>query len=75
MKYKEFIDWCNHRACDGCWGSYEAIFCSDIIGQIQRTPFWKRERKWQELNNKFSIENNIIIPINNKMIEIYGKVL
>lgn len=45
MKYKEFNNWCNSRACDGCWGSYEAMFCLDIIRQIQNTVFWKRERK------------------------------
>ena len=25
MKYKEFIRWCNERACDGCWGMLEAM--------------------------------------------------
>ena len=43
MKYKNFNIWCNQRACDGCWGMNEAIFCINIIQQIQRQPFWKRE--------------------------------
>ena len=75
MTYKQFNDWCNQRACDGCWGMNTAMFCIDIIKQIQSQPFWKRERKWRELNTEYSIQNNIINPINNKIIEIYGKVL
>lgn len=47
MKYKNFNIWCNQRVCDGCWGMNEAIFCINIIQQIQRQPFWKRERKWK----------------------------
>lgn len=75
MPYKEFKNWCSQRACDGCWDMNTAIFCMDIIKQVENQLFWKRKRKWQELNAKYSIQNDIINPINNKMIEIYGKVL
>lgn len=73
MKYKEFNTWCNQRACDGCWGMQIAIICLDIIRQIQRESFWKRERKWQELNAEYGIENEIVIPINQKIEELHGK--
>lgn len=73
MNFKEFLDWCNQRACDGCWGMNTAIFCTDIIAQVKKVPFWKRERKWQELNTEFSIETNIVNVINQKIAEIYGK--
>jgi hypothetical protein len=71
MTYKEFSDWCNQRACDGCWGMNEATICINIIRQVQSQPVWKRERTWQELNSKYSIENKIIDPIDNKITEAY----
>lgn len=73
MKYKEFKDWCNQRACDGCWGLGAVMFCIDVIKQIQSKPFWKRESEWQKLNAEHSIETNIVIPINHKIAEIYEK--
>lgn len=75
MSYKEFSRWSNQRACDGCWGMNTAIFCMDIIRQVQSQPFWKRERKWQELNTEYSIQDSIINPINHKIVEVYGKAL
>lgn len=74
MKFKEFKDWCNHRACDGRWGMVDAISCMEIIGQVNSQPFWKRERKWQELNAEYEIENNTVIPINNKIAELENSV-
>lgn len=73
MKYKKFKEWCDYLACDGWWNHDEAMTCINIIEQVENYPFWKRERKWQELNNKYSIENNIVIPINNRFIDFYNK--
>lgn len=75
MTYKEFSDWCNKRACDGCWGMNEAVFCIDILDKVQKQPFWKRERKWQELNSQYSIQESIVDIINQKIVEVYGKAL
>ena len=49
MKFKEFSDWCNRRACDGCWGMAEAICCCETAQAIYKFPFWKREKMWQEI--------------------------
>jgi hypothetical protein len=27
MKYKEFVKWCNERACDGAWSIGTAMSC------------------------------------------------
>ena len=72
MSYKEFFNWCNERAFDGCWGAKEAIFCLEVVRRISSVPFWKRKELWQKLNEEYSIENSIVIPINNKIKEIYG---
>ena len=49
MKFKEFSDWCNRRACDGCWGMAEAICCCETVQAVYKFPFWKREKMWQEI--------------------------
>lgn len=44
MRFKEFVAWCNERACDGYWGMMQAITCIDILEQIRKKPFWRREK-------------------------------
>lgn len=39
MKYKEFVRWCNERACDGCWGLNTAMICINIINNMTSIPF------------------------------------
>ena len=51
MKYKEFVDWCNQRACDGCWSAGTALYCIEICETINAEHFWKRE-KYGEKNMK-----------------------
>lgn len=36
VSYKEFKEWCNERACDGCWSFQDAIISSQIIDQVER---------------------------------------
>lgn len=69
MKYKEFKNWCNDRAFDGCWGMKEAIISIGIIEDINNTLFWKRKRKWKEVENE--VVTAIIEPIN-ELIEKRG---
>ena len=44
MSFKEFVRWCNERACDGCWGLSAAITCVGIMHEVEEKPFWKREK-------------------------------
>ena len=69
MKYKEFVAWCNERACDGCWGFYEATTCIDVIDSVRKLPFWKREKFWQKVNEQLGIVELIVIPTNKKIEE------
>lgn len=69
MEYKEFIDWCNQRACDGCWGLQEAVICLDIIEKVQKTAFFKRKNKWKELE---PVANEIVTKTNEKIKEVLG---
>ena len=71
MTYKEFLQWCNDRACDGCWGMLTAMVCIDIIEQMKSTPFWKRKKKWKEYEQKVVTE--LVNPTNEKIREILGK--
>lgn len=68
MKYKEFVDWCDERAEDGCWGSIEAMACINIIGVIQKLPFWRREKFWKKIYEDHVVKE-IVQPINNMIRE------
>ena len=66
MKYKEFNDWCNQRACDGCWSADTAIYCIGVCETINSKPFWKREKVWREQYEE-KIVRDIVKVINEKM--------
>nr|DAQ02035.1 MAG TPA: hypothetical protein [Caudoviricetes sp.] len=42
MSFKEFVRWCNERACDGCWGMLTAMACIDLIQQVRKNPFLEK---------------------------------
>lgn len=69
MKYKEFSDWCNERACDGCWSMATAIYCIDVCKKINQERFWRREKIWQ---NEYEdiIVNKVVKPIEEKMKKV-----
>lgn len=71
MNYKQFLKWCNERACDGCWGLHEAIICSRIAETLYELPFWKRNKFWHNVNKDFKIVELFVEPTNKK-IEEYG---
>lgn len=71
MTYKEFRAWCNERACDGCWGIREAMICCGILAKINRLPFWKRKKAWNECKDE--LEELIIAPINQRIKEWRGE--
>lgn len=70
MSFKEFKKWCNDRACDGCWGFLDALVCIDIIREIDRLPFWKREKVWKE--KELQVLDEIVNPINEKIRKYNG---
>ena len=68
MTYRQFRNWCNDRCFDGYWGFKEASLCCYVITEIQKLPFWKREKAWK--GEEEFLVNNIINPIN-EMIQAY----
>ena len=68
MTYRQFRNWCNDRCFDGCWGFKEASLCCYVITEIQKLPFWKREKAWK--GEEEFIVNKIVNPINS-MIQAY----
>lgn len=72
VKFKEFIKWCNERACDGCWGMIEAMACIDLVQTVRKQPFWKREKFWKQEYEK-QVLDEIVNPINKKIAEVYGE--
>lgn len=69
MKFKEFVNWCNKRACDGFWGILTAMACIDLIDKVKKVPFWKREKIWKENYEQQALEE-IINPIEKKLEEM-----
>ena len=81
MNYKEFRDWCNRRACDGCWGIGEISICMAAVREVEDVHSWLswkekklKEKKWQEVEMKYEIMETIVKPINKYRAErdIYG---
>ena len=70
MKYKEFVKWCNERACDGCWSFITATTCIQIMGHIKQFPFWRREKEWQKIKDE--VERDIVTAIEEKRKELIG---
>ena len=73
MTFKQFMAWCNERACDGCWSFDVVTFCIEIIRDVKKQPFWRRERHWKILNEMFDIENKVVNHINAKIEELEKK--
>ena len=72
MTFKNFSDWCNQRAADGYKDKKSALTCIEILNKVRQKPFWKREKVWTQLYKK-SVVDNIVIPIENKIKEVYEK--
>lgn len=66
MKYKEFNNWCNDRACDGYWSKNTAIYCLEVINKISQEPFWRREKIWRKIYEN-TVVYGIVNPINKKI--------
>lgn len=69
MTYKEFMRWCNERACDGCWGFATCARCLVIIEKVKKEPFWKRKKKWREYE-QYVVER-LVNPTNEKIREVF----
>ena len=68
MTFKQFKRWCNDRACDGCWGYNDAIYCIDLIQTMMKIPWWKRERVWKKI--ELQVLATVVTPINQKRQEM-----
>lgn len=42
-----------------------AMVCIDLMAEIQKIPFWKRERVWREQYEK-QVLTEIVEPLNQK---------
>lgn len=68
MTFKEFSRWCNMRAADGCWGYVTGCICIEVISDVQKQPFWKREKYWRK-KYEDDVVTKIVNPINAKIRE------
>lgn len=68
MTFKQFRKWCNDRACDGCWGSHDALYCTNLIDTMMKIPWWKRKRVWKQIEHR--VIYAVVTPINQKIKEV-----
>lgn len=47
MTYKQFVSWCEKMADNDRLGLQEAMICMGIMYEVERQPFWKREKVWR----------------------------
>lgn len=52
MTYKEFYKWCQERTCDGHWGFVESALCISVISDVEKAPFWKKKRIWEQYRDR-----------------------
>lgn len=64
MTYNQFLKWCEGRTVDGCWPLSVALTCTEIIGDVNTLPWWKRERYFQRNYDADGIYHNTVEPIN-----------
>lgn len=69
MTFKHFVQWCNKRACDGCWGIEAASYCMAVIEDVRSKPFWKREAFWKHCHEK-DVLSYVVEPINKKIEQL-----
>lgn len=72
MTFKEFVKWCNDRACDGCWGYLTAVQCIEVMRDVRSYPFWKREKIWRHHYMNATV-NEMVLQTNRKIAEVYGE--
>ena len=64
MKYKDFVRWCNQRACDGCWdyATYATyLICIAIMKEVESVPLDKRDKLWRSV--RADVEEKAVKPI------------
>ena len=72
MTFKEFVKWCNQRACDGCWGYITAMQCIEVLRDVRSHPFWKREDAWK-YHHMHDTVIEMVSQTNQKIEEVYGE--
>ena len=72
MTFKEFVKWCNERACDGRWGLITAAQCLEVIRDIRSEPFWKREKAWR-CHHMHNTVMKMVLKTNQKIAELCGE--
>lgn len=73
MTFKEYRKWCNDRMGDGCWGIIEAMTCIVIVENVNKLPFWKREKYWK-VQYEHAVLEEFINPINKMISDLSQKI-
>lgn len=72
MTFKEFVEWCNDRACDGTWNLREVMVVVDIIEDVRKKLPWRQEKYWKR-RYESRVMQRIVIPTNERIEESLRK--
>ena len=67
MTYKEFIKWSNNVPVD-CVSSTQAIHILAINTKLNKTPWFKRKKVWEEINIRGFVEKGLVRAVNNNIV-------
>lgn len=67
MTLNQFRAWCNQRACDGCWSENVALFCIELLRNMEKIAWWRRRKVWGEIS--VGVMASVVGPINRKIEE------
>lgn len=61
MNYKEFCAWMNRRASDGNWKKMECLLCLLIKDEVEKKPFWKRNKEFARVSKKYALKFDVML--------------
>lgn len=67
MTLRQFRAWCNQRACDGCWSANVALYCIELMRNMEKIPWWRRRKVWGKIS--IAVMDSVVGPINRKIEE------
>ena len=73
MKFRDFVSWCNNRACDGCWGMKRLCCASTSCSRSESSLFGDVKKEWRRINEGNWVVTMIVDPINAKIAKVKGR--
>lgn len=71
MEYKDFVRWCNQRACDGVLDYATYLICIAIMKEVESVPLDERDKLWRSV--RADVEEKAVKPIEEYLKKLRGE--